>query len=1802
MEITNEQDTQSYENIYKFCKVNRNDEKTEVLVFRGNNEVDQIDELFDDLEITNMKLNNTKVEYSGQIIHGDETIQIIKHKLLKELGLDDHVYENLYLYAKSSQNINLWDLYQTVTQNDTYPLMQNQLGQLLIHLNVSAEFVSNIPVKPLYSYNDLLGYFKKNDLEVDMYIPIGQKFASTYDYLFSGNPNHMSSFSPNYAQNSANPLYLYEQSLLFTYGKLKNNEIYYVTLNDIANHTNDINITETMLIKNYFPLLAKQQIDSQSVFNEKKIELIDNYKKNMMPSLEQSQKIQESFYSIYHQKTEDLQYLSKGISDFTMVIHPSNHTQLPLDIVFKNIHASKDIPFIKYNPGPRKENLYRIYSETIATNGSKIPYLKDPSVHTLSKEMGKPKTIAMFVNTENDDYASIVIELHKNGNIIVKGSMKNVVVPETFNQYIVSLLNNIIHNLNIFLEQIGYNMNTIKDIFDNRIEFTNIDVQLEFDIKKDLHLKKSPYIHCITRVFDIMEGDSKKGYLLNYKRVNNYRKMEAIDAMVTNIYNNTNSDREVIDALKMNYNMEQDEAVQHFTEFLNNFTQINGEYVNKQTQIVENPGFQISLKPSVFENKFEITIAGINNINYIDSIFLHIDSFLRMTQLPESTSFELDTLNDICSKPKKKEEAFKEKVVITVEPIVKPIAFQPEIVEDEEDEEDEGFFYVSDDEDEDDEDDEDEDETQEGGMKQKKLTLDKKASERVNKMFFDKKKALEPDLFLTKSQGQYKNYSRVCPSNINLQPVILTDEEKQKLDRENREAYKYAIRYGTKPDKKYWYICPRFWCLKTNEALSEEQVKQGVCKDNIHEFTDDRYHVDKDQNYKWHNPGFKGKDAHPNSCLPCCYGKDWNSAQLKTRRKECGITKENISVPEGEELDEREFDKQPSNQLSYDEPEALQNLMYVVGPDKFPLTKSRSGFLPKTVQNLLNIDYVDVITQNNAALIKPNTSTILRAGIEQSQHQSFLGCIADIYSSYHNLIYRIATTEEMQQILAKSISIDDFIKYQNGSLATIFMPKNRVKKDTLKKYEESDLYKELDMNNTAQEHFFKDTVSAFENFKTFLTDKDAWIDHTYLWDIVTTPNQKLFNNGLNLVIIQITDNDITDNAEFICPTNSYTNTYYDPSRDTILLMKQGDFYEPVYFYRTDERGQPLIHMKPFLSDHNMTSQFATLLRIFDNDLNKKCKALPSMPKTYSFKDNVPVEQVIDSMNEFQYQIVKQVSNYKHKVIGLLVKPYAEHEHEYYVPTLPSKRARNIPVTYMDQLSWAPYESTKNFLNRLSIESNGNILSKPIMRIEEDEMIVGILTETNQFVQIIPPIANTIEDELKPYKATNYSNSQYYDADKTLTTGTEEDNARVNAIKHISLENKFYIAFRTTVRMLLNSYENYELKQKLLGLLNSTNVFYQLKLKKVIILLRVLLKKRVTFGTLSQNVLNNMNEVYTCMTNCKDKTYCLSKNNECKLIVPKNNLVNQTDNQIFYYGRLADELIRFKRIRLFLLESNKYLNYSDTDYKINDNEALLLQSVLDSENLNKLKPFQTNEYIQTIDFDNAEPNIVELKYSNSVSLKDRKQACVKNIGKLRGAANSFWKTVFPKDVQEMNYHSEVECGYVVMYDLFLRLRRNIPSTYDMKKRLSQLYRPLMDNHGIKVLDILSKQNNKRDMIEQVIHNQVSLETLIMSEQYYLTDLDVWVLCDFYKLPVLLISEDSLDSLNLNVPWLVMGGNKDVDVYYCVYSPKLDEMPEYRIINFGLGLGKMDDFKTLLDDPEYAGHALTIDSYLETYSIM
>ena len=177
--------------------------------------------------------------------------------------------------------------------------------------------------------------------------------------------------------------------------------------------------------------------------------------------------------------------------------------------------------------------------------------------------------------------------------------------------------------------------------------------------------------------------------------------------------------------------------------------------------------------------------------------------------------------------------------------------------------------------------------------------------------FEAKLKRLDPKLFKYDLGGKFTAYSRTCPSTVRRQPVILTDEEKERIDREHPGSYQHAIKYGSSPDKQYWYICPRYWNLKTNTSLTEEEVKSGNygnkipldakkvgAGQEIFEFWHTKEHKGKkDGEYIQHYPGFIKSDSHPDKlCLPCCF-KQWDSDEQKQRRQLCSRHEEDEPVP-----------------------------------------------------------------------------------------------------------------------------------------------------------------------------------------------------------------------------------------------------------------------------------------------------------------------------------------------------------------------------------------------------------------------------------------------------------------------------------------------------------------------------------------------------------------------------------------------------------------------------------------------------------------------------------------------------------------------------------------------------------------------------------------------------------------------------------------------------------------------------------------------------------------------------------------
>jgi hypothetical protein len=1621
---------------YFLCLLDSNGKPSRIIVFNGNSvpmsDDDIIKHIFSkDEERLLFDMVQPKPAFINSIqqIHKDDSIRTIKKKVVQELGINEVCYDELYMFSKRYQSIQLLKTYNELTKFESVKLSKSILGQFLLNLQADISNVEEInsSEKDNFTFDDFVKYIGDINNSYNVSLSIGQQFASYNDLLFSANPYDIlaGNNKPIFELVKDNGLYVFENHLLLNYGELINNTLYLCMANDVFNYASENNIDEQHMVQLYYPLLNKKNILNKSSFEEVRQNLIEDNKKILKPQSQKIQNIVDSFYNTYYSRKNELRYIDRGINHFDIILHPYYNVPLPLEIIFKQIHSTKTIPYIKYNPGPRQESVYRFYSENISKNGKKIPYLLKNHITLLSKKTGKSKQISLYIQhaTLKQD-VELFMDFDYNGNIRIKSELSRPISINDLETIIYNAINPVINDVNLFLEKSGYKIPMFNKLNDENIEI--IDLRYECSINIDKRFSLNKYIGCLTSIFEVanIDMDVTKGVDLRFIRVENYKKMDAMSIMITEVFNRTNDRKEVINSLMINFMLSEEDAFLKLVKYFDDHTFINGQYANKKMDLIDNPGFPIFIYKSLFDNKMKIKVDKINSVDFINILHVYFDSIIRLITDSENIDEDLlKNINKLCSKMEKKEEEVVDNLISTSENIFQPISIEEEDEDDKylpEDEEEEDDKFLPDEEDDDKFLPGDEEETTGGA----KSSLSKSKDEifyKKSNIFTKRLKEREPSLILTQKQGKYKAYSRACPSNVSRQPVILTDEEKQKIDDEHPGSYTNAFKYGTDKNNPYWYICPRYWCLKTNNPMTEDEVNRGECggkiiPDNskppppnhfIYEFTDEKYHKDENGKYVYHSPGFLPEDSHPDFCLPCCMSR-WsaysnkNPSTQQTRRNQCGLTdnyvlsddvdtvsgKNNPKIgPDGKPMQYADYEEEdkPVENLQKDDKEKQKRKANVFGVDRSPLPQYRWGFLPLSVELFLHTDNNKFVTKNNAALIKQRERPLLRYGVEQSQHQSFIGVIADIYSHYKN--EALLSIQNMRKKMMELITLDDYLKLHNGSLVSIFKPKKYIDDVSVENYSNTEFYKSINLSIPAQYDFLKDTISSFENFLEYLNDNDSLIDHTYLWDVITSKESVLFNGGLNLVIMEITDNDITDNIEILCPNDSYSANIYDKNRGTILLLKHNDFYEPIYLYGDKDKANPIPPIKIF-TNNTTTKELKEVKKIFDmiiNSSNKYCKANAARPRVYSFKENILAESLYQKLNEIELVIDSQVLNYKGKVIGFMVSSRKEDDKYVLVPCFPSTKVAKLKQIFMDEIQWQPYVKTRDTLSQIHNKSKGAIRCKPLMKVVEDGLIVGLLTETNQFLLADPPMENIVEDGLATFAGKSYKD--YVDIDKSVSISKKQDELRVKTIQNISLETQFYTSFRNIVRNLLNDYTYREIRREIVGLLDDSQYLYNVKMKKLEILLRHLTKNSVRFiDTIDDSV---KDKLATCTTNCNTESFCLMEDN--KICIPKKHLVSGNDNNALYYSRISDELLRYKRIRLFMLEPKKYLNITNVEYLINDDELLLLNSILFGDYFEDLEPMQNNKYAQNITYDIANPsrntNFYQ-HYSDDVTLNNQ----------------------------------------------------------------------------------------------------------------------------------------------------------------------------------------------------------------------
>ena len=1510
------------------------------------------------------------------------------------------------------------------------------------------------------------------------------------------------------------------------------------------------------------------------------------------------------FYDVNRERTADLQTKEVGIKSLRLVVRPEYAFNLPLDVVFKLLHASIEVPLIKYNPGKRQEKVYRMHTDKIATNGKKIPTLSRAEVMKLVKSIGKSKSVAAYIayNMETN-IIPVICEFESTGDYSVTITFDQALDPLQVNDIVKMATNPVVKVVKEFLSQSGYTMNLFEGLYADTTHIDRLEYSILVPIKKKINIKS--LMGCLSSVFSVVRADVAEGAVMRYKRVSNYNEMDSSEAYVVEMINAGSRDIEIIQGLISNFQLSVEEARERLGSFVSRLQLVHDAFQgSERLRVKNNPGFLTTMSLEDHNAVLRVTIAGVNDVGYLHTIPIYIDALLRMTQTPWASRVDKKSITALCKKQQPVDAADKKEIVAPAEQPqgqqkAMDIVAEELTFEDKEEEDLPGMMDVlmmSDSEDEEDS------PSESGGAVVSDGSVDSSDGEDMQRdmtgmslanpnPFFTRLRKRDPTLFLVDNEGSFKSYSRVCPWNMRRQPVILNDAEKAKIDAEHAGSYTNAIRYGTSPDKQFWYICPKYWSLRDQVSLTEEQAKSGRYGDiipwdakkvppggNVFQFT-----PDDGEGHPY--PGFQKRESHPQrKCIPCCF-KVWDSPAQRKRREACA------EEERGEEsrLLER-VDSAPQEE-------------YVVGPDKFPLAPGRYGYLPLALQKFLRSDNRKCQISDTNTGLKLNSPCVLRFGVTPSKAQSFVGALAAIWAD--QLQGTVLSIPEMKEVLIQSLDLDRFMALQNGNLIEVFDPDEDV---DLSKYKDSKIYRSTDQADPSQMAFLRKVVRSYRNYIDYLRDDQVKIDYTYLWDLICDPNPSLFKGGLNLAILAINQEDMTDNVEIICPSNHYASTFFDANRSTAIILKVGDYFEPIFQFELQAKKN-IITRRFTTKASRVLPNLRAALELIKRSMNDKCHPLPSMPKVYKFAQNISLERLVHLLRIKNYDIRHQVLNYNGRVIAVIA---AKGRDSGIIPCYPSSPMIDLDAEYkwLDEPIAQNYHKTLQTLKTVHKISQGKIPCNPVIKVLEDGLIVGVLTQTNQFVPVSPPIQDTFGDDLLIVNDMNYAI-----VDKEVITEDTVDTERIEYNKRIRLETGFFNAFRNTVRILLGQFKHRRIREAVESLSQDTDIPYLTKLRRIDLLLRELTYGSIEFTDYDFSILSQLGDITSCYTAgdaCDVKQFCVTSDDGiCALVIPKINLINTQDNEAVYYGRLADEIVRYSRIKSFIFQPKAFLAFANLKYNLREDELIILQSLL----VNKpdyfegLIPAPINSFVKYNTYDTGQPLDTQA-YTTEIELDkpgtdleppfDEDTQCPRPTVDTKVSGKN-WRTAFPSTFMELVFPNNPP---LCSFDLILTLiKRDDPTTAkqltreELRETLLNEYLTFYSEYSREILGILAAQG-KNSMIKEVQLGRVNLEDMIMSHDYYATNMDMWLLARRFNIPLVFYSGTTLRE---NGQDLMVAYSDGTDEYYFVKSPapKPNEIPNnYRLLIAPEAIARIP-IGSLSPDLQMRVRALRSDASLENF---
>jgi hypothetical protein len=709
----------------------------------------------------------------------------------------------------------------------------------------------------------------------------------------------------------------------------------------------------------------------------------------------------------------------------------------------------------------------------------------------------------------------------------------------------------------------------------------------------------------------------------------------------------------------------------------------------------------------------------------------------------------------------------------------------------------------------------------------------------------------------------------------------------------------------------------------------------------------------------------------------------------------------------------------------------------------------------------------------------------------------------------------------------------------------------------------NDLFKTL--HNSNLENIFDNPANIFtplENYKNYILNKLIIINHTYLWDFFQRPTI-LFEEGVNIFIF--------DNTNLYCPFGENISQFYNPNRKNILIYKNKEYYEPIYYLEGDGKNA----IKTCIFENNRI-EIKKIFEISNNGCKPKfdidwLDVLKHNIKRYDLNiDNLvfdlgdDLEKVLTlilqniknkNLNESFLPVLQYVDNYN-KVFGIKLK------NGLYVPIAPSKLIYKFKyeiindIAYFQKLSYNDVIKLTNIL----VKSTGlkcNITHK-ILDLKDKKYINALVNEKNRFI----PIKKSINND----KSLKISNLNYYtDVDTSLKNKIKIPDNRVELINKSKFEDENFIRMKFELSNFLQLPKNKNILKSIFEIIYSNEKDININRSKLYVILNKIFNELIIINTkdLDYNNYTPLNERMPCFLrsnkketydknnkdsnlifSCEDDPHCRLINKNCKLFINKKNLLNihrNIENYTYYISRIIDELLRFK-IKQYEILYNKIPSTINKELIEHNNDNYII--------IHTLNPTEINNIIDKLYYDNKGIILDERNLYEEITTKEygfKKGKYVKtNIGLLEDFKSEqltiYWDKYFDGKF-DVRLNDEDTLFSIISLSLnntidFKNFKNEKITVQDIKSNIVKYLKQIYESKN-KMKNINKDNNNISNNIEnksiidlyknncskkfKYITSLQSLYSEILNEDHTGCEIDLELVSKIYKVNIIILEK-------------------------------------------------------------------------------